>query len=1114
MERPRRYSRIEHLLNLNDIYLAVLLASQQMGVRLRPKLKGTESMHISRRVAEALERGVLTNPMEMFALVADVRGEKPPESLLRAIHETLTNKYFGMRSLALATVRENERITPKLEALPDLPDFADLSMKAANPLTKAGDPSTKVALCRVWLSHWANSGYWFSDMSMSFWETQHGVKGHPSGNFTVMNRWLEDRAAVRYFRKYWLPKLLELFTETVGSKHRILAQNLALEISGEWAYCQACRSTQRPFPGSSKCTVCCRSGTVEVINPDSDPVFAARKGYYRAASIRALAPEPEREAPLALIAAEHTAQLNAAQSDEVFSRAEQYELLFQDIDIGLSASGERSCTAVDVLSSTTTMEVGIDIGSLSGVALRNMPPARSSYQQRSGRAGRRGNAVATVIAFGSADSHDEQYFREPEDMVRGPVEDPKLTLDNAAIARRHVTAFLFQRYHETRLPHVSPYEQPQLFEVLGTVEGFLSGDAELNRPDFEEWLRQNESTLRAAVDEWLPSSLESHDRRQLLDRLVDKTLEVVDEALPYAVHPDDGDTHHANTETADVNPDTGAPSGSDEPPSARDHPDAHDTATEESIDEAPPEVDDESPTTSQPTANLLDRLLYKGVLPRYAFPTDVVSFHVFDKNRSTRFRHAFQYAPSQGLPVALTQYAPGKEVWIDGKLWTSGALYSPMHEDRFHAWQSRRLYFECTVCRYAKTYSYGEMHRGEKRDCPACGSPDSFGAAKTWIRPPGFAHPQSCAEGTSPEDRPERSYATRAQLVADSPSDPTRWQKITPRIRKYFHRTHLLVTNSGPRREGYTYCIRCGVIGPTAHPSSQYSEPHPKPYPDERDHICAGSRATNGLVLGTDFISDVLLVGLEVQKPVTLWPGNLATDVALRTLAEAVTIAAARSLEIERSELQAEYRPALTPGGRTGLESEIYIYDTLPGGAGFTQRIGERGRQVFDNALALLEDCPSDCDRSCYRCLRSFKNRFEHDLLDRHVGASLLRYLLEGTEPSLDETRLDSSGHRLFTDLERMDVAGVEFSRNTTVSLPGLGMINAPILARHTAGESIIGLHAPLTPGFAADGNLRRIADSDTVLRVRLINEILVTKNLPRASQQVLSMIGVSSRGW
>ena len=51
----------------------------------------------------------------------------------------------------------------------------------------------------------------------------------------------------------------------------------------------------------------------------------------------------------------------------------------------------------------------------------------------------------------------------------------------------------------------------------------------------------------------------------------------------------------------------------------------------------------------------------------------MASFHVFDELKSTRYRPAFRFTPSQGLPAALSQYAPGKEVWIGSKLWTSGA---------------------------------------------------------------------------------------------------------------------------------------------------------------------------------------------------------------------------------------------------------------------------------------------------------------------------------------------------------------------------------------------------------------------------------------------------------
>ena len=167
-------------------------------------------------------------------------------------------------------------------------------------------------------------------------------------------------------------------------------------------------------------------------------------------------------------------------------------------------------------------------------------------------------------------------------------------------------------------------------------------------------------------------------------------------------------------------------------------------------------------------------------------------------------------------------------------------------------------------------------------------------------------------------------------------------------------------------------------------------------------------------MLGTDFITDVLLISLKVSSPITLLPGMLSTDVALRSISEALTKAACQRLELEFRELQAEYRPALTSEGRHGREAELYLYDTLPGGAGFVRRVGDLKSVVFEDALLILTKCPENCDRSCYRCLRSYKNKFEHDLLDRHLGASLLRYLLYGNYPSLDSARLNSSTDILF----------------------------------------------------------------------------------------------------
>ncbi|MCI0559617.1 MAG: hypothetical protein MN733_14080, partial [Nitrososphaera sp.] len=406
----------------------------------------------------------------------------------------------------------------------------------------------------------------------------------------------------------------------------------------------------------------------------------------------------------------------------------------------------------------------------------------------------------------------------------------------------------------------------------------------------------------------IPQELSDTDKQRIIDGLIEETIESIDKAIDY--EPDDV-ARGAEDKTSST---PGASGG-------------------ELATEMAPEKEEERPEATRVAENLLDRLLYKGVLPRYAFPTDVATFYVFDRELSTAFRPAFRFTPSQGLSVALSQYAPGKEVWIGGKLWTSGAIYSPVKSDRFRAWNNKRLYYECSLCHYAKTFALDEADRGERRDCPACGQAGTLGMGTYWLRPPGFAHPVTKEEGTSPDDQPARSYATRAKLVAPTPSEEDRWQRLNPRLRVYHTRDLLLVTNRGPKQEGYTYCTKCGLIEPTALGRGTVTTAHKKPYPDLREPDCAGGGATKGLVLGTDFITDVLLISLSIMPPITLRPGLLATDVALRTLCEALTAAGCTRLELEETELQAEHRPALTQAGWHGNEVEIYVYDTLAGGA-------------------------------------------------------------------------------------------------------------------------------------------------------------------------------------
>jgi ATP-dependent helicase YprA (DUF1998 family) len=1103
-QRLQANAIVRDLLSLEDSFLAVLLAATELGVRLRPELKDGEVFTAEGDVQRAVEQKALERQADALRLLMNTRTARAPEALLKGILTCLTDRYYGLEAFALGSVVEAPVHAQKIGSeLPDLPGVAT-------------SPAEKTQVVRAWLRCWRKDGFWLGAMPTGWWLTE--VTPHKTGNFDSMKSLL-PKAVRKAFEAEWLPKLRSWFTEPADGKFRLHGRELLLGFDGAWAYCQTCRSVHHPLPGRSACIDCGRD-TARIIDPETDPVFSARKGYYRASTIAAV---KRSDPPFALIAKEHTAQLNVAQAQEVFSRAEEHELLFQDVDLGPDENG-RERSAIDVLSCTTTMEVGIDIGTLSGVALRNMPPARANYQQRAGRAGRRGNAVATVMAFGSADSHDEHYFTNPSEMIRGKVDDPKLTLNNYEIVRRHVTAYLLQRYHEARLPEIEPEEQPHLFAVLGKVDDFKSPNALLNRGDLASWLRESEGLLRTEVSSWLPSELGTAERQRLLENLVTETMAPIDDALGSAVDPEGGDSDSAPAATpGSATPKKAAgpaPRRGGRPPASPTTPTRAEKAATEGVQTpapvAPPAADaveappEEGENQRDPLKeNLLDRLLYKGVLPRYAFPTDVASFHVFNRADSTPFRPAFHFTPSQGLSMALSQYAPDKEVWVAGKRFRSGAIYSPIKHERSRAWQTKRLYLECSICGYARTFTLTEGTRGETRDCEACGGAGTFGAARYWIRPPGFAHPVDLPEDVALDDQPPKSYATRAKLTAPTPSDPTRWSAVNERLRVSHLKEHLLVSNRGPRNEGYTYCTFCGRIEATAAPRGLVAGAHPKPFPDDRDPTCPGGRATKGLILGTDFITDVLLISLVVQEPMSVRPGLLSTDVALRTVCEALAKAACTCLNLEPGELMAEYRPALTPAGRDGLEVEIFLYDTLPGGAGFARQVAERGRQVFEEALRLLENCPYDCDRSCYRCLRSFKNKFEHELLDRSIGASLLGYALTGRLPVLDGRRLTKVSTLLYEDLRRQ-TDDVEFAQDAPIDVPGFGRVVAPILAKHGGRSYVVALTGALTPTEASDQILRDLAECSST-PVLLVDELTTRRNLPRASGQMLERLGVSA---
>jgi hypothetical protein len=93
-----------------------------------------------------------------------------------------------------------------------------------------------------------------------------------------------------------------------------------------------------------------------------------------------------------------------------------------------------------VLFCSPTMELGVDISALNAVYLRNIPPTPANYAQRSGRAGRSGQAALVITYSSSQSPHDQYFFRDPRAMVHGQVRPPLLDLTNRDLIESHLSA--------------------------------------------------------------------------------------------------------------------------------------------------------------------------------------------------------------------------------------------------------------------------------------------------------------------------------------------------------------------------------------------------------------------------------------------------------------------------------------------------------------------------------------------------------------------------------------------------------------------------------------------------------------------------------------------------
>lgn len=163
-----------------------------------------------------------------------------------------------------------------------------------------------------------------------------------------------------------------------------------------------------------------------------------------------------------LVGADHTGQLK---NEPRIEREEQFRAEWKLPD-GSPDEAKIRADSISALFCSPTMELGIDISSLSIVHMRNAPPNPANYAQRSGRAGRSGQAALVFTYCSTYSPHDRHYFQNREKLVSGTVEAPRLDLANRELVESHLNAFVLSdvglpQLHDS-VTDILEIEHPQL----------------------------------------------------------------------------------------------------------------------------------------------------------------------------------------------------------------------------------------------------------------------------------------------------------------------------------------------------------------------------------------------------------------------------------------------------------------------------------------------------------------------------------------------------------------------------------------------------------------------------------------------------------------------------
>ena len=582
---------------------------------------------------------------------------------------------------------------------------------------------------------------------------------------------------------------------------------------------------------------------------------------------------------------------------------------------------------INALSCSTTFEMGVDVGSLETVYMRNVPPNPANYVQRAGRAGRKKGSAAFVLTFSKLSSHDFTYFAHPEDMISGKISAPVFALENEKIIRRHIYAVALS-YFLKQYPEVYDGDDRSVFLLEGGYQKLCEMLA--GKPE------ELKDILLRSIPEQPYESLKIRDFSWTKDFIGENgVLSTVYEAF------------HASI--AEIEREINI--------SKRNHDLQLAAQLERQLKSFRAGKDD-----GYGKHSLIDFLVRNNVLPKYGFPVDTIE--LFTDSRMGQVEEK-ELNLARDLQMAIAEYAPGSEVVADGKLYTSRYIRKMPGRQ---GWENG-AFAKCAEC---GQYNFSKIPVSvDGRPCISCNAKI---AKARWMKTlePRMGFITDGKPKDVPMRRPVRDYKTDDYYVGDQQRKELSHQTFEINGKKaiLYSTTNDSLVVVG--ESVYHVCPACGYASENELPQHE----------DPRGHKCKNTSGAYKVRLSHDFRTDVVKIHLIDGK---------AKDWALMlSVMYALLEGLSRTMGIERNDIKGCLHLEMTEMGLiytiilydsvAGGAGHVRRMVT-PDGKAFMD--------VINTAIDLLSECK--CGTSCYNCLRNYYNQKQHDYLDRQAALAFLQ---------------------------------------------------------------------------------------------------------------------------